>query len=310
MTPPDIDRAVRVERLGGPEVLEVLDVREPHAGSGKVRVRVHAAGLNPTDWKSLAGGSGAYAIQLPSGNGNDFAGVVDEVGEGVSGVAVGDRVFGGWRFHAQADHLVLLPDRFVPVPEGLSLTVAGTLDIVGRTAIAAVAAVAPAPGETVLVSGASGGLGQLVVQLALRAGARVLGTGSAESAARIREIGAEWIPYGGGLVDRLRAAVPDGIDAVLDCAGHGTVAAAIDIGVDPARINTNADHAAVERWGIRNEGGHTAPSLEPLRGLAELIAAGEIDIRIAAEYPIDRVRDAYEELIRDHTVGKIVLQLV
>lgn len=309
-------RAVRFERFGGPEVLEVVDVPEPHAGADEVRVRVHAAGLNPTDWKSLSGSAGQYAVQLPSGNGNDFAGIVDEVGAQVVGVAVGDRVFGGWRFHAQADHLVLAPERLVPVPAGLDLAVAGTLDIVGRTALAALAEVGVGPGDTVLVSGASGGLGQLVTQLAVQEGARVLGTGSGDSRDRIRELGAEWIRYGDGLVERLRtAAAPRpggraGIDAVLDCAGHGTVAVAIELGVDPVRINTNADYAAIERYGIRNAGGHTAPSPEPLRNLAERITAGGIDIRIAAEYPLERVRHAYQELMRDHAGGKIVLRLV
>ncbi|MBI5160481.1 MAG: NADP-dependent oxidoreductase [Micrococcales bacterium] len=308
-------RAVRFPRFGGPEVLEVVDLPEPHAGAGQVRVRVHAAGLNPTDWKSLSGSVGHYAVQLPSGNGNDFAGVVDEVGVGVAGLAAGDRVFGGWRFHAQADHLVLAPERLVPVPDGLDLIVAATLDIVGRTALAALAEVRVVAGETVLVSGASGGLGQLVTQLAVQAGAHVLGTGSEASRERIQALGAEWIPYGPGLAERLREASrpgPDGragIDAVLDCAGHGTVAAAIEAGVAPARINTNADPAAIARFGIRNAGGHTAPSPEPLRDLAERIAAGGIDIRVAAQYPLERVRDAYTELMRDHPGGKIVLRL-
>lgn len=303
------DRAVRFDRFGGPEVLEVVPIPEPHPGAGEVRVRVVAAGLNPVDWKILSGAGSSYPVTLPSGNGNDFAGVVDGLGSDVDALSVGDRVAGGLRFLAQADHLVIDAARLVRIPDAVGLDVASTLDVVGRTAYAALDAVALGPGDTLLVSGASGGLGSLVVQLARLRGASVVGLGSPSSADRIRELGATPVAYGDGVEARIREAAPDGVDAAQDCAGHDAVRLALDLGVAPDRINTNADHDAVERWGVHNRGAHTDPSLDPLVDLVGLIASGEVTVTIAAEYPLEAVREAYEELMGGHTPGKIVLRL-
>ena len=169
-----MSRAVIQEQFGGPEVLEVRDIAEPHAGPGEVRVRVSAAGLNPADWK-LAGSAeaaGRFGVTLPAGFGNDFAGVVDEVGDGVTGFAAGDRVYGGARGRAVADYAVVRPgtDPLLHTPNGVDDITASTLVIAGRTADAVVSAIGVRAGDTVLIGGAAGGVGVFAVQLARRAG--------------------------------------------------------------------------------------------------------------------------------------------
>ena len=174
-------KSVQIVSWGTTDDLEVRDIPTPEAGAGQVRVKVQATGLNPVDWKIIEvmqdkpGGYGAHIV-LPSGNGNDYAGVVDQVGEGVTGVSVGDAVFGGSRYFAQAEYVVDDAGSVIPIPDGLTVAQAGGLDIVGRTAVASVRQVAPQAGETVLVSAAAGGVGVIAAQLVRLAGARVIGT--------------------------------------------------------------------------------------------------------------------------------------
>ncbi len=286
-----------------------MGVEVPRPGPGEVRIRVHHAGLNPVDFKIFGGAPTRYPPALPSGNGNDFSGVVDALGGGVTEVAVGDEVFGGARFRAQADHLILSAALLSQVPTGLPLETAGALDIAGRTAWAAIQAVRPGPADTVLVGAAAGGVGILATQLAVRAGATVIGTAGDGNAALLRRVGAIPVRYGEGLVERVRAVSPDGVTAVLDNAGRGTVEAGLALGARPDRINTIADAAAIATYGVRNEGGHTLPGSAELRRLAGLIAVGEVILPIAARYPLDRVRDAYAHLMTGHLAGKIVLDL-
>ena len=180
-----MSRAVIYETFGGPEVLELREVPEPHAGPGEIRVRVTAAGLNPMDWgiASLPEAAEQFGITVPSGFGYDFAGVVDEVAGGATGFAVGDRVYGGALGRAAADFVVMrtpteAPDALWHTPDGISDEAASTLPVAGMTAAAAVAAIDPRPGDTVLVGGAAGGVGVFAVQLAKLTGARVIGTAS------------------------------------------------------------------------------------------------------------------------------------
>ena len=185
-------RAVVFDEFGGPGVLSVRDTVVPAPGEGEVRVAVTHAGLNPVDYKIFHGGpvAGAFGASLPGGNGNDFAGVVEAVGPGVTEFSPGQRVLGGRRFEAQAEHLIATPDQLLPIPDGVDDTVAASLWIAGRTALASVAAVSPGPGDTVLVSAAAGGVGVIVTQLALRAGARVIGTVGASNEDFLRSLGA------------------------------------------------------------------------------------------------------------------------
>src|SRR5580692_8389786 len=239
-------RAVRLDSFGGPEALYILEVPAPEAGPGQVRVRVTAAGLNPMDWFMTADADTAvrFGLSLPSGFGTDYAGVVDQVGDGVTGFAPGDRVFGGALSRAVADFVVVdaaggtAANEAHQTPDGVDDRTAATLTIAGRTAAAALAVAGPGPGDTVLIGGAAGGVGVFAVQLARLAGARVIGTGSAASADFLRDIGAEPVAYGDGLANRVRALAPEGVTAAIDLYGTETVHAARDLGVPDERICT------------------------------------------------------------------------
>lgn len=301
-----MSRIVQYRRYGGPEVLEIVEVDEPHAGDGRVRVAVRAAGLNAFDFKAREDPAMMPNRPLPRGQGNEFAGVVDEVGPGVSGVAVGDEVLGWVNSAAQADFVVVPVAQVAPKPRDLDWVTAGGIGLVGNTARRSTDAVAPRPGETVLVSAAAGGVGLFAAQFALAAGARVIGTASPENHEFLRSIGVTPVAYGPGLADRLRALATDGIDAVIDSAGQETVEAAIELGVDPKRINTVVYFAGVDKHGISAVGGG-AKTAEGLAALARLVADGTIVMPIAATFPLSEVRQAYERLESRHLRGKIVL---
>jgi NADPH:quinone reductase-like Zn-dependent oxidoreductase len=186
---------------------------------------------------------------------------------------------------------------------------AGALKVAGTTAYAAVRVVAPQLGETVAVSGAAGGVGTLTVQLARRTGANVIGIAGASNSDWLRSIGVEPVTYGDGLAERLRAVAPQGIDAFIDTFGGGYVDLAVESGVEPDRVETIIDFAAAERLGAQAVGGAEASTAAVLAELAGLLAAGELTVPIAATYPLDKVREAYTELAKRHTRGKIVLRI-
>ena len=307
---PHDDRSRRVvfRRFGGPEVLEIEERMPPHPTSEEVRVRVAAAGVNPVDRKLFSGQPmhDPYERSLPSGNGYDFAGVIDEVGADVGGWSVGDRVFGGLRYHAQADHLVIDPSLLVRVPDSLSLTVAGALNVVGRTAVASVGSQQIGPDDVVLVSGAAGGVGILTAQLCVRRGARVLGTASPRNHDLLRRLGIHPLAYGEMLEAEIRRAAPDGLTVVLDTVGHGTVDLAVALGIAPERINTVADYAARQRLPVRGVGGAAAGRAE-LALIAGLLADGVIELPIDSVHPLEDVREAYARSIEGHATGKIVV---
>ncbi|PRB18589.1 NADP-dependent oxidoreductase [Microbacterium sp. MYb62] len=311
MTPEPADTASRrvvFRRFGGPEVLEIERRAIPLPAPGEVLVRVAAAGVNPVDWKLFSGQPmhDPYERSLPSGNGYDFSGTIEGLGDSVDGWRIGEAVFGGLRYHAQADHLVIDPARLVRVPVGLSLPEAGALNVTGRTAVASVASQRIIPGDVVLVSGAAGGVGILTAQLCARQGARVLGTAGPGNHALLRRLGIEPLSYGDGLADALRIAAPDGITTVLDTVGHGTVDLALALGVPADRINSIADYDARARHPIRGVGGASAGACE-LRGIAQLIADGAVELPIDSVHPLEDVREAYTRSMSGHATGKIVL---
>lgn len=305
-----MSRFVRVPEFGDGFTLEVARRDEPHAGRGQVRVRVRAAGLNPVDWKIAAWPdlAGALGLVAPSGFGNDFAGEIDEVGEGVGDHRVGDRVFGGALARAVADHIVVTPgvDVLHRTPDGLDDVRAGALDTVGRTAVAAVAAAGVTAGEVVLVGGAAGGVGVLAVQLAVAAGATVIGTGSAASAASLRALGAVPVSYGDGLADRVRALAPHGVDAAIDLHGVETVEAALALGVVPSRIAAIAAGGLPE--GVVSTGSFDAPA-GALDELAHRLAAGDLVLPVQEAYPLERIGEAVARQRAGHVHGKLVIVL-
>jgi NADPH:quinone reductase-like Zn-dependent oxidoreductase len=306
-----MSRAVIYDSFGGPEVLEVREVPEPHAGPGEVRVRVAAAGLNPMDWilASVPEVAGQFGISVPSGFGYDLAGVVDEVGDAVTGFAVGDRVYGGSLAGAVADFAVVKPSpgTLFHTPEGIGDEVASTLPVAGLTAAAALAAIDLRSGDTVLIGGAAGGVGVFAVQLAKLAGARVLGTGSAGTFEFLRQLGAEPVTYGAGLSDRVRALAPEGVTAAADLFGTETAETALALGVAPERIATIAA-GPNPPGGVRATGG-TDAGPQALERITDAILAGQIVVPIAATFPIEQIREAVTLQAGRHVHGKIVIVL-
>ena len=303
-----MSRAVIYEKFGGPEVLEVREVPEPHAGPGELRIRVAAAGLNPMDWglASHPALAAQFGVTVPSGFGYDLAGVVDEVGVGVTGFSVGQRVFGGVMARAAADFAVVATPAptFWPTPDGIPDEVAATLPVAGSTAAAALAAIGVRSGDTVLIGGASGGVGVFAVQLAARAGARVIGTAGEGTFSFLRKLGATSVSYGPGLVDRVRAFAPT---AATDLFGTETAEAALALGIPPERISTIAA-GPNPPGGVRATGGADADP-EAMVRITDAILAGEIVVPIAGTFPIEKVREAVEVQAGRHVHGKIVLTL-
>ena len=309
-----MSRAVIYEKFGGPEVLELQEVPEPHAGPSEIRVRVAAVGLNPMDpaIASMPELAARFNITVPSGFGYDFAGVVDEVGDGASGFAVGDRVYGGVMERAAADFVVLkMPlgarEALLHTPEGLSDEIASTLGIAGGTASAALAAIDLRAEDTVLIGGAAGGVGVFAVQLAQLVGATVIGTASESTFPFLRELGAEPVTYGAGLTDRVRALAPDGITAAVDLFGTETVETALALGVAPERISTIAA-GPTPPGGARAAWGADAEP-DALPRIADAIVAGQITVPIAARFPIQQIREAAALQADRHAHGKIVVTL-
>ncbi|MBV8785584.1 MAG: NADP-dependent oxidoreductase [Mycobacterium sp.] len=307
-----MSRAVMHDTFGGPDVLEVRDVPEPHAGRGEVRVRVRAAGLNPMDWGIASRPELAqmFGVSVPSGFGCDFAGFVDEVGPGAEGFAVGDRVYGGTLARAVADFVVMKdpthpPEGLLHTPDGVSDEVAAALPIPGLTAAAALAAIGPRSGDTILIGGAAGGVGVLAIQLARLAGATVIGTASPGTFEFLRRLGAEPVAYGPGLADRVRALAPGGVDAATDLFGIETAEAALALGVPPERISTIAA-GPNPPGGVRATGGFDAAPGALLQ-ITDAILGGEITVPIAASFPVEKVRDAVTLQAGRHVHGKIVI---
>ncbi|WP_018570580.1 NADP-dependent oxidoreductase [Streptomyces sp. PsTaAH-124] len=306
-----MSRAVRYQRFGGPEVLELREIPEPHAAPGEVRVRVTAAGLNPMDWQIAAQPDMAarFGIALPAGFGSDFAGVVDEVGAEATGFAVGDRVYGAAIGRSVADFvLVETPTAHLwPIPEGVGDEVAATLPVSGLTAAAALTAVGLRAGDTVLIGGAAGGVGIFAVQLARLAGARVLGTASEGTFGFLRGLGAEPVAYGPGLADRVRALAPGGITAATDLFGREAAETAVELGVAPERISVVADGPAPPP-GVRRAGAYDAGPGD-LERIAEAVRSGAITVPVAATFPVERIREAVTTQAGRHVHGKIVITL-
>jgi NADPH:quinone reductase-like Zn-dependent oxidoreductase len=303
-------RAVRFDKYGGLDVLQVVEVERPIPGPGKVLVRVKAAGINPGE-ASIRKGLFAdrWPSTFPSGQGSDLAGIVEEIGPGVANVSVGDEVIGFTNDRSSQAELVLVESgNLVPRPGNVSWEQAGALFVAGTTAYAAVRAVALSAGDTVVVSGAAGGVGSIAVQLARNAGAKVMGLSSDANQKWLTGHGVIPVTYGAGVEDRIRAASGGKVDAFIDTFGSGYVELALKLGVAPNRIDTIIDFAAAAKYGVKTEGNHEGATAEVLGQLADLLAAGRLEIPIAKVYRLADVRDGYRELEQRHTRGKIVLE--
>ena len=305
-------KAVRFDEYGDVDVLTVADVPVPDPGAGQVLVRVKAAGINPGEAKIREGLLHArWPATFPSGQGSDLAGVVDRLGPGVTTAAAGDEVI-GWvdTRSAQAEYAVVDAGNLAGKPADVPWEVAGALGVAGFTAWAAVRAVNLKTGDTVAVSGAAGGVGSLTVQLARRIGATVVGIAGQHNQEWLREHGAIPVRYGEDLVGRIFDALltTPQVDAFIDTYGGDYVEFAInELGVEPSRVDTIVRFDAVREYGVKSEGNAVGASAATLEELAQLIAAGELEVPIAATYPLDQVREAYARLATGHVRGKIVL---
>jgi len=307
-----MNKAVQFDRYGDIDVLEVRDVPKPVPATGEVLVEVKAVAINPGEAMIRRGAlHDRWPATFPSGQGSDLAGIVAEVGDGVDAFAVGDEVLGFTDNRASQAQFVVVPaGQLTAKPPEMSWDVAGSLYVAGTTAYAAVRAVALKPGETVAIAGAAGGVGTIAVQLAKRAGATVLGIAGPSNDEWLTAHGVIPVNYGDGLAGRLRNAAPDGrIDAFLDFFGGGYVELAVtELGVDPQRVDTIIDFPAIEQFGVKGEGNADAADSAVLAELAESIVAGELEVPVAEEYPLDQVQEAFRRLEQRHTRGKIVLR--
>ena len=284
------------------DVLAVAEVEEPHAGPGQVRVAVRAAGVNPIDWK-IVGGLTGRSPAAPTVPGIDAAGVVDEVGEGVTDTVVGDAVFGHATGGSAAEHAVLTA--WARKPADIPFEVAGGLPVAGETAVRVLDLLGLQPGQTVVVDGASGGVGSVTVQVALARGLTVIGTAGDANQDFVRSLGAIPTRHGPGLAERVRALAPGGVDGGVDTAGKGGVRDLIALTGDPASVVTIADFTAGELGVHVTSGG--GGQAQRLAQIAELLAAGRLQLAVAGRYPLERIGEAYAESQGGHVRGKLVL---
>ncbi|GAA0430330.1 NADP-dependent oxidoreductase [Leifsonia naganoensis] len=305
-----MSRFVQHEEFGGTEVLRVVERSAPEPARAEVRVRVTVAGLNPVDWQILESPRVAaeFGVILPTGYGNDFAGIIDAVGPDSTRWAVGDRVYGGARGRALADHVVLAEHdrRIHRTPNGIDDLTAGVLDVAGRTASAVADALAAGVGDVVLVGAAGGGVGAILTQLLVRSGARVLGTGSEASADHVRSLGAEPVRYGPGLETRVLALSPRGVTAAADLFATETAVAALALGARPGRVVTiEADDPPAGARAVN--GSNARPGA--LEELLRLVRADGLRIPVEAVYPFAEFRDAIAHQRSRHARGKIAVAL-
>ncbi|MEV4631377.1 NADP-dependent oxidoreductase [Micromonospora sp. NPDC049523] len=287
----------------------MVEVDRPVPGAGQVLVKVVAAGINIGESSIRQGAmDSVYPSTFPSGQGSDLAGVVVELGPDVSAFAVGDEVLGFSNDRSSQAELVAVPaDQVVARPAGVSWEAAGALAVVGTTAYAATQAVGAGTGDTVVVSGAAGGVGSIAVQLVRNAGASVIGLAGPSNHDWLTAHGVIPVEYGEGMADRVRAAAGGQVDAFVDTYGDGYVDLAIELGVKPDRINTIINFAAAKKYGTKTAANSEGARADVLTEIAQLVDQGRLEVPIARTYPLDQVREAFRELEQRHTRGKIVL---
>lgn len=297
-------RAVVIEEFGGPEVLQVAEVPVPSAGPGQVRIRVHAAGVNPLDWKIRSGNS-PFPVAFPFTPGLEAAGVVDELGAGVTGVTVGDSVF-GLANAGNAEFAVLTA--YAAKPAGMPWELAATLPQAAETASRTLKELGVSSGQTILIGSAAGAVGSIAIQLAVRLGARVIGTAGPADQEFLAGLGAVATTYGDGLVERVRALAPEGVDLALDCGGFGALPDMIELTGDAAGVLTIADPRAFE-LGVTFSNGAAGADVAAIPAIAELYEEGGIKFRVGPAFALTEVAQAHQVSAAGGSRGKPVLVL-
>ncbi|WP_328608989.1 NADP-dependent oxidoreductase [Amycolatopsis sp. NBC_00345] len=304
-------KAAQFSRFGGPEVLEIVDLPDPHPGPGQVRIAVRAAGVNASDWKKR---QGLMDPELPQTMGYEAAGIVDELGEGVTDVAVGDRVFGFSADAGSQAELAVLP-HYAPIPPSLGFAEAAALPVAVETAARALDQLGVQSGvqggirsgETLLVNGASGTIGRAAVQLAVARGARVIGTCGPGSHEVVRSLGAEPVTYGDGMAQRVNELSPGGVDRALDIAGSGVLPDLIELAGGPEHVITVADFDGAQQYGVRFSRGDAGRALYTLGQIGELIESGRFSIPVGRTFPLADVAEAHRVGEAGQVRGKLVL---
>jgi len=297
-------KALRYEHHGGPEVLQIAEVDEPHAGPGQVRIAVRAAGVNPVDWKQR---KGLMKVKLPKTPGSDVAGIVDEVGSDVPGVSVGEEVFGAAVTGGAAQYAVLYA--FAVKPAAMSFEEAAGLPVAVETSVRVLELLGISEGDTLVINAAAGGVGSAAVQLARARGITVIGTASPDNHDYLRGLGATPTTYGEGLPERVGALAPGGVDYAFDAGGRGALPELIEITGGPDRVVTIADFPGAQATGVRFTGGAGGQSRawHALAEAAELYERGELSMPVARTFPLEQGAEAHRVSEEGHVRGKLVL---
>ncbi|MEJ7629455.1 MAG: NADP-dependent oxidoreductase [Nocardioidaceae bacterium] len=296
-------KAVQFAEYGDPEVLRLVEVAEPHAGAGEVRIAVRAAGVNGIDRKIRAGFMREMmSLTLPAGTGLDAAGVIDEVGDGVADVAVGDAVFGSGSA-TWAEYAVLR--NWAVKPDALSFEEAAGYPVPVETSIRILDQVGVQAGETLLVSGAAGGVGSAVVQIARQRGITVIGTASESNQTYLGSLGAVATTYGDGLVDRVRALTPDGVDAALDIAGSGVIPELIELTGEPSKVLSIADFSAPEHGAQVSSTSTNAAAA--YAEAARLFTAGQLHLPVERTFSLEDAAEAQAASAAGHVAGRLIV---
>ncbi|MFI5958918.1 NADP-dependent oxidoreductase [Cryptosporangium sp. NPDC051539] len=299
-------KAAQFSEFGGPEVLEIVDLPEPHPGPGQVRIVVHATGVNATEWK-IRKGELSFGAPLPQTTGRDVAGVVDEIGDGVTDVAVGDRVFGVSDDGAGAAEYTLITHRSI-IPPSLGFIDAAGLPIALETATRAIDQLGVTSGRTLLINGAAGGIGSTAVQLAVARGARVIGVASAANQHYLSVLGAEPVTYGDGLAERVRALAPGGVDVALDVAGNGVLRELVEFAGGPQNVVTLADFDGAKEHGVHFSNGFVdGHGFRALATVGELIETGRFWLPVERTFPLAGIAEAHRVSEAGRIRGRLVL---
>ncbi|MFG1645956.1 NADP-dependent oxidoreductase [Amycolatopsis sp. NPDC049252] len=300
-------KAVQFKQYGGPEVLQIVDLPDPHPGPGQVRIKVHAAGISASDTK-IRRGELSFGATLPQTTGADVAGIVDEIGDGVTDLAVGDRVFGISDDQAAAAEFALLTFRAI-IPPSLGFVDAAGIPAALETATRGLDQLHVTTGTTLFVNGASGGVGTATVQLALARGARVIGSAGARNSGFLSTLGAEPVTYGDGMTDRVRALAPDGVDVALDVAGNGVLPELIALtGGEAKNVITVADFTGAEQHGVHFSNGFAdGNAFHALATIGKLIEAGKFWLPVERTYPLADITAAHHAAETGHVRGRLVL---
>lgn len=302
-------RAAAISTFGPPSVLQVMELETPLAGPGQVRVRVKAAGVQPFDLMVRKSGWSPPGLEIryPQILGNEFAGIIDQVGDGVTRFSTGDHVIGWALLSCYAEYVVVSVDQLVHKPHPMPWEEAGAITASGQTAYTALKELGVGQGDTVLIHAAAGGVGSIAVQLARASGATVIGTASEHNHEYLRSLGAIPVAYGDGLTDRVRALAPNGVDAAFDAAGDDALRASVELVLNKDRIGTIVAFELAEKLGVRLI--RSQRSAERLSEIADVYVQGKLHIHIRKTFPLEQAAAAHREVERGHGRGKVVLTI-